>query len=905
MRKRSHITVVEGENETNEGAEQLPVTGTEPVEEPESVESYDEEEWFETEPTAHSRGWLVPSVAFLAIAGWTGFFLWANGAAMQAGASAHDWSGWIVNWSVPVLLVVALWILASRNSTRETIRYGEVARSLSEESALLERRLVTVNRELSLAREFLGNQSRDLEYLGRSASEKISEHADRLQGLIRNNGEQVDAIAGTSTAALENMEKLRDNLPVIANSARDVSNQIGGAGRTAQDQLGALVAGFERLNEFGEASERQVGSLRKRVDEALAAFTAQSEELEAIVTNRFATLADGSEAIRKDLQAQEIEALAALRARSMALRSELAEAHAAAGEEEEQALAALRANRVALRSELAEAHAAAVEEEEQALDAMRVRVNALRDEAAGIAQSVRDGEDTALGAWGSQVEAMKKRLEDAVSQIKDIDEAALDAANAKLLALSEEANAVDGRITERNRIFEAETLRRVEALSTAQEEIALALEGHMAALDDAIAQRREKQREQLESLASDSEVLGERIGSLSTTFSTIAAQGHEARETLAGGIDALVAQLRSSREALDGTDQDLARLTDASVRLLELIQASAKQSADTLPKAMEASEARLAEIERRAGEVHTLLDQARLTGETLSEGMVTIEDRTRTAMEGFDAFHQDFEGTSARRIDSVEQLRASLAGLSSDSQALAEQVQGELRDAISTLEEKARHALAAIEDEQAGKVAHIADTISERSVEHIKAALAERTETALADLDEARTRSNESAREMTQNLRDQLGRLNELTLNLESRIASAREQSTDNVDGDFARRVALITESLNSSSIDIAKALSSEVTDTAWASYLRGDRGIFTRRAVRLLDNSEAREIAELYDSDSDFREHVNRYIHDFEAMLRSVLATRDGNAVSVTLLSSDMGKLYVVLAQALERLRQ
>ena len=30
-----------------------------------------------------------------------------------------------------------------------------------------------------------------------------------------------------------------------------------------------------------------------------------------------------------------------------------------------------------------------------------------------------------------------------------------------------------------------------------------------------------------------------------------------------------------------------------------------------------------------------------------------------------------------------------------------------------------------------------------------------------------------------------------------------------------------------------------------------------------------------------------------------------DGNAVSVTLLSSDMGKLYVVLAQALERLRQ
>ena len=39
--------------------------------------------------------------------------------------------------------------------------------------------------------------------------------------------------------------------------------------------------------------------------------------------------------------------------------------------------------------------------------------------------------------------------------------------------------------------------------------------------------------------------------------------------------------------------------------------------------------------------------------------------------------------------------------------------------------------------------------------------------------------------------------------------------------------------------------------------------------------------------------------------MLRQILSTRDGNALGVTLLSSDMGKLYVVLAQAIERLRR
>ena len=68
--------------------------------------------------------------------------------------------------------------------------------------------------------------------------------------------------------------------------------------------------------------------------------------------------------------------------------------------------------------------------------------------------------------------------------------------------------------------------------------------------------------------------------------------------------------------------------------------------------------------------------------------------------------------------------------------------------------------------------------------------------------------------------------------------------------------------------------------------------------------HAEAREIGALYDADDGFREHANRYIHDFEAMLRQILTLRDGSPLGVTLLSSDMGKLYVALAQAIERLR-
>jgi hypothetical protein len=79
---------------------------------------------------------------------------------------------------------------------------------------------------------------------------------------------------------------------------------------------------------------------------------------------------------------------------------------------------------------------------------------------------------------------------------------------------------------------------------------------------------------------------------------------------------------------------------------------------------------------------------------------------------------------------------------------------------------------------------------------------------------------------------------------------------------------------------------------------------VFTSRAVRLIGGSESRAIRAHYESDVEFQRSVNRYVADFEAMLRRVLAERDGGMIAVTLMSSDMGKLYGALAQAIDRLR-
>jgi archaellum component FlaC len=260
--------------------------------------------------------------------------------------------------------------------------------------------------------------------------------------------------------------------------------------------------------------------------------------------------------------------------------------------------------------------------------------------------------------------------------------------------------------------------------------------------------------------------------------------------------------------------------------------------------------------------------------------------------------------TLAQRQQQVEALSASLnathALIANVAASAEEQLAGSLQRVADAVHDAAHSSKAIVE-------AELAD-IGARLTEQNKALLAGAIDAQLASLgaavNNAIGRNITLSEESTQRVSSQLRSIQELTTNLEQRAMAAREQFDGIDDEAFARRIALLTESLNSAAIDVAKILSNEVTDTAWAAYLKGDRGVFTRRAVRLLDSGEARIIANNYEEDQEFRDHVNRYIHDFESMMRVLLSTRDGNAIGVTLLSSDVGKLYVALAQAIDRLR-
>ena len=221
----------------------------------------------------------------------------------------------------------------------------------------------------------------------------------------------------------------------------------------------------------------------------------------------------------------------------------------------------------------------------------------------------------------------------------------------------------------------------------------------------------------------------------------------------------------------------------------------------------------------------------------------------------------------------------------------------QVKEAASHAAERARETIEAIIPETAGK-------LSAETAEALGRVIRESIEERLREVDAVAEKALESARDASDRLTGQMITLGQTASALEAHIEQTSKDQRERDSEEFAKRVALLMDSMHSAAIDVSKILSDEIDERAWDSYLKGNRGVFTSRAVRLLEGSETRAIRAHFESDGEFHRSVSRYVADFESMLRRVLAERDGGMIAVTLMSSDMGKLYAALAQAIDKRR-
>ena len=108
-----------------------------------------------------------------------------------------------------------------------------------------------------------------------------------------------------------------------------------------------------------------------------------------------------------------------------------------------------------------------------------------------------------------------------------------------------------------------------------------------------------------------------------------------------------------------------------------------------------------------------------------------------------------------------------------------------------------------------------------------------------------------------------------------------------------------MVESLNSLSVDIARAIDHEAFLDLWQRYQRGERNAFTRRLYTLQGQQTFDEIRRKYQRDPEFRSAVDRYLEDFESLIAEVSRDDRDNMLSQTYLTSDTGKVYTMLAHA------
>jgi hypothetical protein len=121
---------------------------------------------------------------------------------------------------------------------------------------------------------------------------------------------------------------------------------------------------------------------------------------------------------------------------------------------------------------------------------------------------------------------------------------------------------------------------------------------------------------------------------------------------------------------------------------------------------------------------------------------------------------------------------------------------------------------------------------------------------------------------------------------------------------DFLRASRTVMDDLNSLGIDMVKIIDKPLAEKLWNQFSRGDKGVFLRA---IFSGRETRKVQEkirgLFNSDPDFRKHVEKYLERFEHLLSQAGESDPGSILSSAFVTSDVGKVYVLLSRAVGRM--
>jgi hypothetical protein len=511
----------------------------------------------------------------------------------------------------------------------------------------------------------------------------------------------------------------------------------------------------------------------------------------------------------------------------------------------------------------------------QATERLATRLAEIEHAGATAATRVGDAE----AAYAGTLDAVLNRASDTLEQIRS----GIDVQAAAVAALVAHASAGIGK-----------------AGADAAETLAANIDHANSSLDGLTSRVAEQDRASQQMIAE----IDRGLALIDQRFTELAANGDERAnrflESLTRArteLDTLAAQAGTQDNAIGS----IAERTSVLRESIERLAGEIRENVGTAIGEAQGSADRLIEVAAAARpDIGWLRDATVEASDKLSATGVEISqqrERFSALLSSVDNGVEDAQAKLALLATTLAQVEREAASLSSETgpALIASLVQ--VKDAAAHAADRARATIEAVIPEAAGK-------LSDEAAQALERVIRESIEERLREVETIAAKAVESARSASDRLTGQMITLGQTASALEAHIEATNKEQREKDSEAFAKRVALLMDSMHSAAIDVGKILSDEIDDRAWDSYLKGNRGVFTSRAVRLMGGSEARAIRTHYESDNEFQRSVNRYVADFESMLRRVLAERDGGMIAVTLMSSDMGKLYAALAQAIDKRR-
>lgn len=530
------------------------------------------------------------------------------------------------------------------------------------------------------------------------------------------------------------------------------------------------------------------------------------------------------------------------------------------------------------------------------------RLDVLLAAASKLKQHFHDHEQmsAALDQQGQQTLALtEERLGHLLAQQKEATESIAQSAEQQMALLDRQ---LDGAIRKQR-----------QAESEQAEELAATIK----AAEDRMQQLRQQQQDSLNNL---SELMSDMVSATADKLSTLGAHQSDIHAQLSAEAATLTDNIRQLFEQMGTNGQQMLQTSgqtaaDVATELERMQSALGKQQDmlsglnDRMARLIPDFDEFAAHLDARLPMLGNSFDLLTHRGQTMTEELDELGSRIQSQIEllrdSASAFERDHaavadlaqslagEFQSARNIITEIDSHVEKTALASATRMVENVMQ--VRETVHNTSSEIQRLLKSVVGEAEAALDNLAHSRAEE-------AFGAPIRLQIAALEDASVRAADAASVAAERLSSQLVSLLQTVARTEARIDEVDTRMDVRARETLAARSLRLVDSLQAASIDITRLLAVDVGDEAWARYLNGDRSLFARKIVRLGDRDTRRKLQRHFNHDAEFQQEAARYLEQFEELIRRVLKDPDGESFALVLLSSDIGKLYVLISQAIGR---